>query len=66
MRALSLLRTPIAALAGMVAGLSPTFAKTFDRPIPKPQTGEAEVWFLVASLALVLSLAAVQWLVARR
>jgi hypothetical protein len=66
MRAFSLLRTPSALLAGVAAGLSPAFAKDFERPIPNPQTGEAEVWFLIASLALVLSLVAVQFLVARR
>ncbi|MAA98701.1 MAG: protein NnrT [Stappia sp.] len=66
MRALFRLRTPAALVASLVGGLSPAVAKSFERPIPAPQTDQAEVWFLVASLALVLSLVAVQWLVARR
>ena len=44
----------------------PTFAATFERPIPQPQTGTAEVWFLIASVALIGALAAVQMLVNRR
>lgn len=41
-------------------------AAAFERPVPQPQPVQAEVWFAVASLALILSLGAVQWLVARR
>ncbi|WP_417722750.1 hypothetical protein [Salipiger sp.] len=44
----------------------PALAATFERPIPKPQTDAAEVWFLVASVALVGALFAVQMLVSRR
>ncbi|KHQ50066.1 MULTISPECIES: hypothetical protein [Mameliella] len=45
---------------------APAFAAGFDRPVPQPQTDVAEFWFLVGSIALILALAAVQWLVARR
>lgn len=41
-------------------------AASFQRPIPNPQTATAEGWFLLASVALLLALAAVQWLVTRR
>ena len=41
-------------------------AEAFDRPIPQPQTETAEFWFFVGSIALVLSLVAVQMLVSRR
>jgi|GEM_PF-1513992 len=41
-------------------------AKALERPIPQPQTHEAELWFFIASLALIASLAAVQVLVNRR
>lgn len=41
-------------------------AETFDRPIPQPQTETAEFWFVVGSVALILSLVAVQVLVSRR
>jgi len=43
-----------------------THAANFQRPIPNPQTATAEGWFLLASVALLLALAAVQWLVSRR
>ena len=42
------------------------FAETFDRPLPNAQSATAELWFALASLALVLSLVAVGWLVRRR
>ncbi|WP_168223042.1 hypothetical protein [Oceanicola sp. D3] len=45
---------------------APLAAASFERPIPQPQTETAEFWFLVGSVALVLSLVAVQWLVSRR
>ena len=44
----------------------PALATGFERPIPQPQTDSAEVWYLVASIALVVSLIAVQMLVRRR
>ncbi|QIE44979.1 hypothetical protein G5B38_05245 [Pseudohalocynthiibacter aestuariivivens] len=48
--------------------LAPTaiFAAGFERPVPKPQTETAEVWFLIASVALIAALAAVHMLVQRR
>lgn len=45
---------------------SGALAAAFERPIPQPQTEVAEFWFLVASVALVLSLGVVQYLVNRR
>lgn len=45
---------------------APALAAGFDRPIPQPQTETAEFWFLVGSIALIVALAAVQWLVSRR
>tara|TARA_R110002012_G_scaffold141607_1_gene299388 strand:+ start:1031 stop:1207 length:177 start_codon:yes stop_codon:yes gene_type:complete len=42
------------------------YAASFQRPIPNPQTATAEGWFLAASVAFLLALAAVQWLVSRR
>lgn len=42
------------------------FAASFERPIPQPQTDAAEFWFLLASIALVAALVAVQMLVNRR
>ena len=45
---------------------APLIAAPFERPIPQPQTDVAEFWFLIGSIALVLSLVAVQWLVSRR
>lgn len=44
----------------------PAFAASFERPIPKPQTEAAELSFLIASIALIAALAAVQILVSRR
>ncbi len=41
-------------------------AEAFERPIPQAQTATAEFWFAVASLAMVLALLGVHWLVARR
>ena len=45
---------------------SPALAKSFDRPIPQAQTATAEVWFALASLALIVALVVVQRMVARR
>lgn len=41
-------------------------AEAYQRPIPQAQSATAEFWFAVASLALVLALAAVYWSVKRR
>ena len=45
---------------------APALAEAFDRPIPQPQTEAAEFWFFVGSVALLISLVAVQMLVSRR
>ncbi len=44
----------------------PVAAAGFERPIPAAQTETTEMWFALASLGLILSLGAVQWLIARR
>jgi len=41
-------------------------AETFQRPIPQPQTAQAELSYLVAAILMLLALVAVQWLVSRR
>lgn len=41
-------------------------AEAFQRPIPQPQTAEAELAYLGAALALFGALIVVQWLVSRR
>ncbi|MES2334326.1 MAG: hypothetical protein V4551_06600 [Pseudomonadota bacterium] len=41
-------------------------AEAFQRPIPQPQTAEAELAYFVAAMALLGALIAVQWLVSRR
>ena len=41
-------------------------AEAFQRPIPQPQTAEAELAYLAAALSLLAALIAVQWLVSRR
>ena len=41
-------------------------AEAFQRPIPQPQTAQAEVSYFAASLLLLAALIAVQWLVSRR
>lgn len=48
----------------MIAG--PAFAEAFDRPIPQAQSATAEFWYALACICLVLSMAAVHWLVSRR
>jgi len=45
---------------------APALADPFQRPIPQPQTDTAELWYLLASLALLASLYAVHRLVNRR
>ncbi|GAB5438915.1 protein NnrT [Falsiruegeria mediterranea] len=45
---------------------SPAWAASFDRPIPQAQSATAEFWFAAGSIALLLALAAVHWLVSRR
>lgn len=41
-------------------------AETFQRPMPAPQTAQAEISYLAASVLLVMALVAVQWLVSRK
>ena len=41
-------------------------AEAFQRPIPQPQTAQAELSYLTAAILMVLALVAVQWLVNRR
>lgn len=41
-------------------------AEAFVRPIPQPQSATAEIWFLLASLALIAALWVVHRLVHRR
>lgn len=52
----------------LIAAFVPTatLANTFQRPIPQPQTAEAELAYLVASLIFLGALITVQWLVNRR
>jgi len=58
------MRLPIFLLAILapVAAL----AEAFQRPIPQPQTAQAELAYLAASLVFLGALIAVQWLVRRR
>jgi hypothetical protein len=44
----------------------PALAEAFQRPIPQPQTAEAELAYLAASLLFLGALIGVQWLVSRR
>lgn len=48
--------------------LTPTLAaaEALQRPIPQPQTAQAELSYLAASVLLVAALVAVQWLISRR
>lgn len=41
-------------------------AEAFQRPIPQPQTAEAEISYFAASVLLLAALVAVQWLISRR
>ncbi|AMY68650.1 hypothetical protein [Frigidibacter mobilis] len=52
----------------LAAILTPAVAagETFQRPIPAPQTAQAELSYLAASVIMLLALVAVQWLVRRR
>ena len=42
------------------------WAEAFQRPIPQPQTAEAELSYLIAAALLLVALVGVQWLVSRR
>jgi hypothetical protein len=52
----------------LMTALSPTvaMAEAFQRPIPQPQTAQAELSYFAASVVLLMALIAVQWLVGRR
>lgn len=53
-------------LAFLVAALpAAALAEAFDRPIPQAQSATAEIWFAIATLALIASLVAVARIVAR-
>ncbi|MDO8882024.1 MAG: hypothetical protein U0934_07625 [Pseudotabrizicola sp.] len=41
-------------------------AEAFQRPIPQPQTAQAEISYFAASVLLLAALIAVQWLISRR
>lgn len=42
---------------------SPVLAEAYNRPIPQAQSATAEIWFAIASLALIAALALVNHLV---
>ncbi len=58
------MRLPLILFATLTPALAA--AETFQRPIPQPQTAQAEVSYLIAALLLLAALVAVQWLVSRR
>ncbi|MDO9638896.1 MAG: hypothetical protein Q7J44_10165 [Pseudotabrizicola sp.] len=58
------MRLPLILFAILTPALAAT--ETFQRPIPQPQTAEAELAYLAASLIFLAALVAVQWLVSRR
>lgn len=45
---------------------APALAEAFERPVPQGETGAAAVSYALASVALILTLGAAQWLVSRR
>jgi hypothetical protein len=45
---------------------SAAFAEVFQRPVPQPQTAAAELSYFIASILMILMLAAAGWLVKRR
>ena len=45
---------------------SAALAEAAASAAPQPMTAEAEFWYAVASVAMILSLAAAGWLVRRR
>ncbi|WP_167852755.1 hypothetical protein [Pseudotabrizicola sediminis] len=58
------MRLPLILFAILTPALAT--AEAFQRPIPQPQTAEAELAYLAASLVFLAALVAVQWLVSRR
>lgn len=58
------MRLPLILLATLTPAVAT--AEAFQRPIPQPQTAQAEIIYLAAALLLLGALVAVQWLVSRR
>lgn len=58
------MRIVLSLLAVLIA--LPALSEPFQRPIPQAQSATAEFWYALACIALVLAMAAVHWLVARR
>ncbi|MFN4156175.1 MAG: hypothetical protein ACK4HF_16125 [Paracoccaceae bacterium] len=58
------MRLPLITFATLAPATA--IAEAFQRPIPQPQTAQAEISYLVASLLLLAALVAVQWLISRR
>lgn len=56
----------IPAVAAAAAAPTLACAEALQRPIPQPQTAEAELAYFTAALAFLAALIAVQWLVSRR
>ncbi len=52
----------------LIALIVPTaaLAEAFQRPIPQPQTAEAELSYLIAAVFLLIALIGVQWVVSRK
>ncbi|MES2967875.1 MAG: hypothetical protein V4804_03955 [Pseudomonadota bacterium] len=55
-------------LLALMTTLAPAVAvaDAFQRPIPQPQTAQAELSYFAASVVMLMALIAVQWLVGRR
>jgi hypothetical protein len=58
------MRLPMILFAILTPALA--VAETFQRPIPQPQTAQAEISYLAAAMLLLAALIAVQRLVNRR
>ena len=52
----------------LITLIAPTaaIAEAFQRPIPQPETAQAELSYLIAAMFLLVALIGVQWLVRRR
>lgn len=56
-------------LAGVLASTFmpvAAMAASFERPVPQAQTDVAEFWYLIASIALILTLGAIQLIISKR
>ncbi len=58
------MRLSLAALTAVVPATA--WAESFQRPIPQPQTSQAEVAYFTAALVFLAALVVVQWLVNRK